>query len=168
MKLQGIILVESDLRTLTDLRRVNRRAMEVVDTLPEYRSILQNSPVLLRASLSIEMGDARHATPADLEACQQALAKLHNLGVLHGDVVECNILITSKGVTLINFPPHGSRTTVPRSRKRWRSLRRNFAATRFGGSLAVDSSRDGRWKTTWRWAMGCWRHLTRRLIRWNE
>ena len=76
--------------------------MEVVDTLPEYRSILQNSPVLLRASLSIEMGDARHATPADLEACQQALAKLHNLGVLHGDVVECNILITSKGVALIH------------------------------------------------------------------
>ena len=49
-----------------------------------------------------EMGDARHATPADLEACQQALAKLHNLGILHGDVVEYIILITSKGVTLIN------------------------------------------------------------------
>ena len=50
-----------------------------------------------------EIGDARHATPADLEICRQALAKLHNLGILHGDLVKYNILITSKGATLIDF-----------------------------------------------------------------
>ena len=50
-----------------------------------------------------ETGDARHATPADLEVCQQALAKLHNLGILHGDLVKYNILITNKGATLIDF-----------------------------------------------------------------
>lgn len=50
-----------------------------------------------------ETGDARHATPEDLKVCQQALAKLHNLGILHGDLVKYNILITSKGATLIDF-----------------------------------------------------------------
>ena len=48
-------------------------------------------------------GDARHATPADLEPCSQALAKLHQLGILHGDINKYNILVTSDGVTLIDF-----------------------------------------------------------------
>ena len=48
-------------------------------------------------------GDARHATPADLEACLETLNKLHDLGILHGDLVKYNILITSKGATLIDF-----------------------------------------------------------------
>ena len=47
--------------------------------------------------------DARHATPADLEACEQALTNLHQLGILHGDVYRYNILITSRGATLIDF-----------------------------------------------------------------
>lgn len=50
-----------------------------------------------------ETGDARHPTPADLEVCQQALAKLHDLGILHGDLVKYNILVTSKGAMLIDF-----------------------------------------------------------------
>jgi serine/threonine protein kinase len=50
-----------------------------------------------------ETGDARHATPADLEACSQTLAKLHDLGILHGDLVKYNILVTSRGATLIDF-----------------------------------------------------------------
>jgi serine/threonine protein kinase len=48
-------------------------------------------------------GDARHATPADLGACSQALAKLHKLGILHGDINKYNMLVTSKGVTLVDF-----------------------------------------------------------------
>lgn len=56
VELQSIILVQSDLQTLTDFRRVNRRAMEVVDALPEYRSIVQHSPASLRAILSVELG----------------------------------------------------------------------------------------------------------------
>ena len=47
--------------------------------------------------------DARHATPSDLYACSQALAKLHRLEVLHGDVYGYNILVTSHGITLIDF-----------------------------------------------------------------
>ena len=36
---------------------------------------------------------ARHAGPHDLEACQEALSKLHRLGILHGDVNRHNFLI---------------------------------------------------------------------------
>jgi RIO-like serine/threonine protein kinase len=50
-----------------------------------------------------EAGDARHATPADLEACSQALTKLHQLRILHGDINKYNMLVTSKGVTLVDF-----------------------------------------------------------------
>jgi serine/threonine protein kinase len=50
-----------------------------------------------------ETGDARHATPADHEACSQALAKLHQLGILHGDINKYNLLVTNKGVTLVDF-----------------------------------------------------------------
>ena len=56
VELQHIILVQSDLQTLTDFRRVNRRAMEAVDNLPEYQSIVQHSPDSLRAILSTELG----------------------------------------------------------------------------------------------------------------
>jgi tRNA A-37 threonylcarbamoyl transferase component Bud32 len=50
-----------------------------------------------------DAGNARHVTPADLEPCSQALAKLHQLGILHGDINKYNILVTSEGVTLIDF-----------------------------------------------------------------
>lgn len=48
-------------------------------------------------------GDAHHATPVDLESCSQALARLHKLGILHGDINNYNMLVTSKGVTLVDF-----------------------------------------------------------------
>lgn len=56
VELQSIILAQLDLKALIDFRRVNRRAMEVVDTLPDYKSILQHSPASLRAILSVELG----------------------------------------------------------------------------------------------------------------
>ena len=78
VELQSIVLVHLDLRTLTDFRRVNRQAMEVVDTLPEYRSILQHSPVSLRAIFSVDLGKSitcqqLHDTlrAADCHGCRQ-------------------------------------------------------------------------------------------------
>ncbi|TLD04569.1 hypothetical protein E2P81_ATG10614 [Venturia nashicola] len=57
----------------------------------------------LMERLKDEVGDARHATPADLDICSQALAKLHGLGILHGDINKHNILITTGKATLIDF-----------------------------------------------------------------
>lgn len=47
--------------------------------------------------------DARHATLADLDVCSHTLTKLHQLGILHGDINKYNFLVTSQGATLIDF-----------------------------------------------------------------
>ena len=58
------ILVQVGLRTLTDFRQINQRAIQVVDSIPEYRTILRHSPGSLRAILAIEIG--LHITCQDL------------------------------------------------------------------------------------------------------
>lgn len=50
-----------------------------------------------------QIENARHADVADLSACEEALKKLHRLGILHGDVNKHNFLINGDGVTLIDF-----------------------------------------------------------------
>jgi Lipopolysaccharide kinase (Kdo/WaaP) family len=51
--------------------------------------------------------DARHAGPEDLEECQDALRKLHRLGILHGDVNRHNFLVREadgrKTVTIVDL-----------------------------------------------------------------
>lgn len=49
------------------------------------------------------IADARHATPADLRLCQEALSKFHNLGILHGDVNKHNFLVKDGRAILIDF-----------------------------------------------------------------
>ena len=48
------ILTGLDMRTLTDFRRVNLRALAVLDGVPEYRTIITHAPDLLRGVLSIQ------------------------------------------------------------------------------------------------------------------
>ena len=50
------ILVPLDLKTLTDFRRVNQRAMEAVDAIPPYKAIVQHTPTFLRAILTLKTG----------------------------------------------------------------------------------------------------------------
>jgi serine/threonine protein kinase len=49
------------------------------------------------------ISDCRHATPADLSLCQHTLAKLHQLGIKHGDTNKHNFLIHHGKATLIDF-----------------------------------------------------------------
>ena len=53
-----------DLQSLTDLRRVNKHAMQIVDSIPQYQVILREAPDALRAMLSI--GSASFSTLEDL------------------------------------------------------------------------------------------------------
>ena len=57
LELLQIILVSLDLKPLTDFRRVNRQARQVVDSIPQYNQIIQHAPISIRAILSIESGD---------------------------------------------------------------------------------------------------------------
>lgn len=59
-----MILIQIDLRTLTDFRRVNSRAMQVVDSIMEYQLIIKHSPAALRGLLSIDR--ASHFSCQDL------------------------------------------------------------------------------------------------------
>ena len=50
------ILIQLTLRTLTDFRRVNQRAMQLVDAVSEYQTVLKHSPDALRAILATGAG----------------------------------------------------------------------------------------------------------------
>jgi hypothetical protein len=49
-------LVELDIRTLTDFRRLNKRAMQIVNSIPEYNLVLETCPNLIRGLLSTGLG----------------------------------------------------------------------------------------------------------------
>lgn len=48
------ILLYADIPSLTGFRRVNRRAMELVDSVPQYAAIVKHCPDVIRAILSIQ------------------------------------------------------------------------------------------------------------------
>ena len=50
-----------------------------------------------------EIVGARHAGPEDLNVCREALARLHKLGIKHGDINRHNFLIQDARAILIDF-----------------------------------------------------------------
>ena len=64
----SITLIQIDLQTLTDFRRVNQRAMEVIDSIPQYAAILEHTPDALRALLAVET--------ANMTTCQDIYSQL--------------------------------------------------------------------------------------------
>jgi len=55
VELLHMMLVDMDIRTLTTLRRTNRRIRLVIETLREYRNAFTHAPNSIRATLSIKM-----------------------------------------------------------------------------------------------------------------
>lgn len=51
-----MVLIQLDMRSLTDFRRVNQRAMQAVDSIPQYKAIVTHSPASLQRILSIDTG----------------------------------------------------------------------------------------------------------------
>ncbi|KAH6613889.1 alpha-galactosidase A precursor [Boeremia exigua] len=69
---------------------------------PEFLGhVTEHGRVIGFAMSKIE--EARHATPADLDICRQALRRLHTLGIKHGDTNKHNFLIHPQGVTMIDL-----------------------------------------------------------------
>ncbi|KAF2135474.1 uncharacterized protein K452DRAFT_293187 [Aplosporella prunicola CBS 121167] len=56
LELLHMMVSQLDLRTLTDFRRINRRAMQVVDSVPQYKAITTHASNALRGILAIETG----------------------------------------------------------------------------------------------------------------
>ena len=63
-ELLHLVLCQLDLQSLTDFRRVNQRAMTLVDSFPEYRVVVEHAPNAIRGMLSIQ--SARFNTLLDL------------------------------------------------------------------------------------------------------
>jgi hypothetical protein len=57
VELLNMVLTQLTIRSLADFRRVNRRAMQVVDSVPEYKAIVTYIPTSLRGILSIGTGE---------------------------------------------------------------------------------------------------------------
>ena len=55
-ELLTLILAQIDIQSLTGFRRVNQRAMEWVESLPQYKALVTHAPALLRGILGIETG----------------------------------------------------------------------------------------------------------------
>ncbi|ESZ89743.1 alpha-galactosidase A precursor [Sclerotinia borealis F-4128] len=51
----------------------------------------------------IENVEGRHATISDLPACKAAVERLHDLGIIHGDLNKYNFLISEGRAVLIDF-----------------------------------------------------------------
>lgn len=56
LELLNMVLVHVDIESLTGFRRVNQRAMQAVDSIPQYKAITTHTPASLRGILSIGTG----------------------------------------------------------------------------------------------------------------
>jgi hypothetical protein len=90
------ILLKTDIRSLTDFRCVNQRAMEVVDSILEYQLILGNCPALLRGLLSTGLGSSF--------SCEDLVRTLHAYDCATcGDFAGFVYIITCKRVCFLCF-----------------------------------------------------------------
>lgn len=64
LELINMVLMQLDIRSLTDFRRVNRRAMQTIDNIPQYGKIVTHAPISLQGTLSI--GSGRYFSCQDL------------------------------------------------------------------------------------------------------
>jgi hypothetical protein len=56
LELLHMSMSQLDIQTLADFRRVSRRAMQVVDSIPLFKNIVTRAPLVLLAILSIGVG----------------------------------------------------------------------------------------------------------------
>jgi len=82
----------------------------------------------------LEKLEGRSASIQDLDVCETALGKLHELGLVHGDVNRYNFLVTEEGAKLIDFE-HLQEDASPES------MRRELEKLR--AELADESGRGG-------------------------
>ncbi len=86
-----------------------------------------------------EVSGARHAAPADLVLCQEAVARLHSLGIRHGDLNRHNILLSAGRAILIDFDAADSCRDVEAMRIEYEGLYDNLRnESGIGGSVRVD------------------------------
>jgi predicted Ser/Thr protein kinase len=87
--------------------------------------------------------EGRSACLQDLNICETALAKLHKLGLLHGDVNRYNFLVTEEGVILLDFETLLENASPELMRKELESLRDELVdESGRGGGFIFDGDCD--------------------------
>jgi RIO-like serine/threonine protein kinase len=71
----------------------------------------------------LEKIERRSASLQDLSVCEAALGKLHELGLVHGDVNRYNFLVTEEGVKLLDFERLQENASPELMRRELESLR---------------------------------------------
>ncbi|KAF4973464.1 hypothetical protein FZEAL_9326 [Fusarium zealandicum] len=91
-----------------------------------------------------EVHGTRTAELDDLSACQRSLSKLHELGILHGDINKHNFLITGDEAVLIDFETAQKCSDQELLDAEYKHLEESLAdmSGRGGAGLASDSSSD--------------------------
>lgn len=92
-----------------------------------------------------EVSGARTAEPADLDACQRSLEKLHDLGIQHGDINKHNFLIRGNDeAVLIDFETAQMCPDKELLEAEYQRLQESLAdmSGRGGAGMASDSSSD--------------------------
>ncbi|PGG98979.1 hypothetical protein AJ80_09434 [Polytolypa hystricis UAMH7299] len=57
LEIMSMILIQLEIRSLTDFRRVSQRAKQAVDSIPQYKKIILHAPASIRGTLSIGTGN---------------------------------------------------------------------------------------------------------------
>ncbi|RBR20694.1 uncharacterized protein FIESC28_05211 [Fusarium coffeatum] len=90
-----------------------------------------------------EVRGARTAEPEDLAACQHSLRKLHDLGILHGDINKHNFLIGADGeAVLVDFETAHKCSDPELLDEEYRHVKERLEDTsgRGGAGISSDSS----------------------------
>jgi RIO-like serine/threonine protein kinase len=92
----------------------------------------------------LEKIEGRPASFQDLSVCEAALGKLHELGLVHGDVNRYNFLVTEEGVKLLDFKRLREKASPELVSKELESLRAELSTSQdaaevsFSMAIATD------------------------------
>ncbi|KAK2486026.1 hypothetical protein H9L39_04006 [Fusarium oxysporum f. sp. albedinis] len=92
----------------------------------------------------LEKFQGRHAGKEDLEACQNVLSQLHDLGILHGDVNRYNFIIGTDGkAVLIDFEKARENASVEEKEAEMKTLPQQLAEeSGRGGGFIFDADEE--------------------------
>lgn len=107
LEIVHLALIRLDMQSLTDFRRVNKRASLVTDSIPQYKRILIHAPASIRGSLNIET--------ARFFSCQDLYEKLSTAECEScGDFGGYLYLVTCRRVCFLCFTEKADYVPLPR------------------------------------------------------
>lgn len=118
------------------------RTLEGSGIAPKFLGhLVENGRIM---GLLIDYVQGRNGFIHDLEACQEVVARLHSLGIVHGDLNRYNFIVSPLGVKLIDFENSSLRGDVQAMAEEFAQLSDQLTEEtgRGGTSTSADESVD--------------------------